>query len=145
MEITKNDILKSGNQEFTQVLDVQERGLYGITGWTKSREQAEEKETVETYVNKHGLRYANAEVVGSVGEETDDSDDETEEDEELQEAKEAAAEEFDVDIDDVREMTKTDLRNMGADKVRLVGDEVGVDTDQNKPDVIDDITEELEL
>lgn len=154
MEIKPNDILKSGNQEFTKVLSVRDRGLYGITGWVKSREVAEEAQTVETNINKHGLRYANAEVVGNAGDsdqddseeqETSEGEDENEEDEDYEDWQLEVAEEFDVDPDEVREMTKTDLRDMSADNVYQIGEAIGVDTEPNKPKVVENIAEELDL
>jgi len=146
MDVNVNDVLHSRSSgEYTKVLEVDDGGRYGLTGWTKSQEKAEEAEKISTFVNKFGLRNANAEVVGSVDGDQVDEDETEEADTDEAEADEEAESSENVDLEAVSEMTKTEVRDHSADWVRAVADELDLDTEKNKGELVDAIADELDL
>src|SRR5690606_12659646 len=60
-EFKVGQILENSLRQFTKVVSVR-NGIYGITGWM-SRESAEKSNVAHKFVNKYGLKYANAKVV----------------------------------------------------------------------------------
>ena len=115
-EFKVGQILENSLRQFTKVVSVR-NGIYGITGWM-SRESAEKSNVSHKFVNKYGLRYANARVVKG-GKVSDSKPTETET--------------GDTTITDGP--SKSSIKALKADEARELAEKEGLSTEGNAKDV----------